>query len=244
MFFLAVARYVAISRKPLHCAVGFTVIAFLLQLMQGSFLVAVGYALVTLPLVAGTYLLLDRFEDQLPQWLVVAALGGCLVGFGPDMAIGKLRSLGSSSDAATVVKPQIYVGSAFRVTYPSSWTLDDRGRNVFLRAERKQAMAVIMIRSDGKPTSRQVLEARLARGGQTTITESARLGGLPGFALHWGASLQTNVLHHQYAYALTADTLHIDALVSSTGAPGPDAQALVQEVAAIEASWKWKPDAL
>ena len=55
MFFLAVGRYVAIARKPLHCAIAFTVVILIVQVMQYGLLAGLAYALLVLPITAGTY---------------------------------------------------------------------------------------------------------------------------------------------------------------------------------------------
>lgn len=211
MFFLAVGRYVAIARKPVHCAIAFTLVILVTQAMQYGLLAGLAYALLVLPITAGTYVLLDRFEDQLVQWFGVAALGGVLVTFGPSMALAKLQR----------PKLQTYDAKAFTVTYPGSWTLDDRGKNVYLRGTHAGATAVVSIHSDGKTSQPQ---------GQPT----SKLGGLPGFIPGEPNPFKGNALHHRYVYALPNDTLHVDAIVDTND------QALIDEVRAIEAGWAWK----
>jgi hypothetical protein len=211
MFFLAVGRYVAIARKPLHCAIAFTVVILIVQVMQYGLLAGLAYALLVLPITAGTYVLLDRFEDQLVQWFAVAALGGVLVTFGPSAALAKLQR----------PKAQAYVHPAFTVTYPPGWTVEERGKYVYLHGEHGQATALVSIHLDGQPSQPQ--------GRPTT-----KLGGKEGVIPDDPNPVQGAALHHRYVYALPNDTLHVDAMVDTND------PALIEEEHAIEASWKWK----
>jgi hypothetical protein len=240
IFFLAVGRYIAISRKPLHCAGAFTAIAFLCQIVQQGFLAALVYTLIVGPVTFLTYILLDRFEDQLVQWFGVAILGGCLITFGPGLATAKLRARPGTAVAA---KQLTYSGKAFQFSYPETWILQERGKNVSLRCERGQAAATLLVMPEGKVKTNQAIKQELERR-QTVLNDTTALGGLAGYSVKGLGRVQGAVLEHHYIYALTTDTLRIDTVVDTERRTGPDARALVQEAEAIEASWKWKPSAL